>query len=176
MPPPKLQDFGMPCLNEKELEEISCQLNAEITSWHKHPHLTRIQMVINSQLHIITVDKQATKKKGSHNPMSGPRFNFQAEKAIQEILETSFGQKPFDCQIKHLLASDSRLAGETFERVKRKILASRKANKNKMKKISPTPPSVAVLPWGARFVYQGREIEIFNSCPIDNLLTTFHLF
>lgn len=109
--------------------------------------------------------------------MSGRRFNFRAEKAVEEFVDKCCGEKPqkSDYQIKNLIGSDSRLAGETVERVKRKILTLLRSNKNKTVQVTTTTPSVPVPPWGGNFSYQGQDIEIINSCPIDNLLTTFHL-
>lgn len=169
-------DDGLPSLTEMELEEKSRQLNAEITSWPKYSaaHTTHPKDR-QPTAPKFKEDYQTTGKKLPFNPMSGRRFTFQAENAIKEFVEKCHGEKPSHHQINHLLARDSRLVGETFERVKRKILTLLKSNKNKTAKVSPTVPSVPVPPWGGNFYYQGREIEMINTCPIDNLLTSFHL-
>jgi len=106
-------EAGLSCLNEKELEEKSRKLNAEITSWPNFSTSTARPNGHKQPVQVSKEDNQTSEKKGSRNPMSGRRFNFRAEKAVEEFVDKCCGEKPSDYQIKNLLGSDSRLAGET---------------------------------------------------------------
>ena len=167
-------EAGLPGGSEKDVEESSRRLNAEIRSWPKYNPSTVGPSVHRQPAPESKQGHQMPEKKGNRAPMSGRRFNFRAEKAIAEFVEKC-GEKPTERQIKHLLESDIRLAGETFERVKRKISTLINTKRKKMAKDSASMPTVPVPTWGGHFSHKDRNIEIINSCPIDNLLTTFHL-
>lgn len=168
-------EAGLPDGNEKDVEERSRRLNAEIRSWQKYSPSTVGPSVHRQPAPESKQGHQISEKKGSRAPMSCRRFNFRADKAIAEFLEKFCGEKPTERQIKHLLESDIRLAGETFERVKRKISTLMSTKREKMGKDSASVPTVPVPPWEGHFSYEDQNIEIINSCPIDNLLTTFHI-
>ena len=102
------------------------------------------------------------------------RFRDQAEEAVAEFLKKCHGDKPTDLQIRHLLESDARLTGVTLERLKRKLLRLMKMVKKKPSE-SPLRTTIPLPQWGGHFFHQDQRIEIVNSCPIDNLLTCFHL-
>ena len=127
-------DAGLPEVNGKEVEERLRQINAEIRSWPKYTPSTGAPASQRQPAPQSKQGHQVPENKGSRPPMSGRRFNFRA--AIQEFVEKCCGEKPTDHQIKHLLGSDMRLTGETFERVKRKILALMKTKQKQMKKHS----------------------------------------
>lgn len=135
-------------LTDGEIEKQAHQLNSEILSWPKYSPSSSSQSSPDQTL------PSSSDVPTTHNPQSkwekvpqyGRRFNFKAEKAMEEFAEKCFGDKPTDQQIQHLLATDGRLSGETFERVKRKILAliKRKKNASKVSQALQLP----VPPWG----------------------------
>ena len=130
----------------------------------------------DSQLHNPNRAIRCQKTKGVAHPcLVAVSISERKRPSTEEFVEKCCGEKSTDHQIKHLLGSDMRLTGETFERVKRKILALMKTKQKQMKKDSASLPTVPVPTCGGKFSYQGYNIEILNSCPIENLLTAFHL-
>ncbi len=168
-------EVGFMSLSDSEIEQQAVELNLEITSWPKYTPGESSRSARPPSAPSASQNKEGPtqKSKFGNDPMHGRRFNHQAEKAVTEFVEQLHGEKPTDVQIKHLLTSDPRLAGESFERVKRKISTLQK--KKKRTPEAPTSTSLPVPPWGGHFIYQNQRIEIVNSCPIDNLLTSFHL-
>lgn len=160
---------GLCSMSDTEIEKQANLLNSETASWPKYDPGNVANVHKSTQpehIHLkISRDRNHRKENGSAD---------QAEEAVAEFLKKCHGDKPTDLQIRHLLESDARLTGETLERLKRKLLRLMKMDKKKPSE-SPLRTTIPLPQWGEHFFHQDQRIEIVNSCPIDNLLTCFHL-